>query len=72
MARQPREPRCVLDHEGERRLVAPGPIEPEPRHPDHDQIRPFAPQRLVVDAQLVEDPRRVVLDDDVARLDELR
>ncbi len=67
MAGEPGEPRGVLDHERERRLVAPRPVEPEARHPEHDQVRPFAPERLVVDAQLVQHAGRVVLDHHVAR-----
>ena len=51
---QPGESRGILDHEGERRLVAPGPLEPETRHPEHDETGTVGPQRLVVETQLVQ------------------
>ena len=59
VARHPGEPGGILDDEGERRLVAPGPVEAEARHPDHDQVGAVAPQSLVGQAGLVEDPGRV-------------
>ena len=70
MSGEPGEPRGILDHEGERRLVAPRPVEPEPGHPEHDEIGPIGPERLVVETELVQHPWRVVLDDHIARRDE--
>ena len=63
-------PGRVLDHEGERGLVAPRPVEPEAGHPHHDEVGLDLAQRLVVEPGVVEHPGRVVLDDDVARRDE--
>ncbi len=46
--------------------VAPRAVEAEPGHADHDQVRPVRLQGLVAQAELVEHPGRVVLDDHVA------
>ena len=70
VSRQPGEPRGVLDHEGERRKIAPRPVEPEAGHPHHDEIGPIGLERVVVESELVQHPRRVVLHDDVARRDQ--
>ena len=67
---QPGEPRRVLDDERERGQVPPWAVESEARHAQHDQIGSLAPQRLEVEAQLVQHSRRVVLDHDVTRRDE--
>ena len=56
MSGQPGEPRGVLDHERERRQLAPRPVEPEPWHAEHDEIGPIGPQRLVVEAELIQRP----------------
>ena len=71
MSREPGQPGGVLDHEGERREVAPRPVEAEARHPHHDEIGSIGPERLVVEPELVQHPWRVVLDDHVARGHEL-
>ena len=62
----PGEPGCVLDDEGEGRVVPPRSVEPEPRHADHDEVGPFGAEGIDVEADLLEHPRRVVLDHDVA------
>ena len=67
---EPRESSGVLDHECERGLIAPRPVEPEPRHSEHDDVRPIGPQRLEAETELLQDPRRVVLDQDVTGRDE--
>ena len=66
VSRHPGESRSVLDGVGEGRKLAPWPVEPETRHPQHDEIGPIGPQRLEVQAELVEHTWRVVLDDHVA------
>ena len=71
MPGQPGEPGRVLDDEGERRVVPPRPVEPEAGHAHHDEVGRDRPHGVEVEADLVEHPRRVVLDDDVARGDEL-
>ena len=50
--------------------VAPRSVEPEARHPHHDEIGAIGLERLVVEPELVEHPWRVVLDDHVAGRDE--
>ena len=61
------EPRGILDHEGEGRKVAPRPVEPEPWHPEHDELRLVGPERLGIQAGLVQDTGCVILDDHIAR-----
>ena len=46
-------------------------LETEPWHAEHDHIWPMDSERLVVQTQLIQYPRRVVLDHHVARPDEL-
>ena len=70
MSSEPGEPGRILDHEGERRLVTPRSLEPETGHSEHDEIRSFRPEGLIVKTQLIEHARGVVLDDDVAGTDE--
>jgi hypothetical protein len=70
MSRQPGQSRGILNDEGEGRQVAPWPVQAEPRHPQHDEIAPFAAQRLEAQTELVQHARRVVLDHDVTRRDQ--
>ena len=70
MSGEPGETGGVLDDEGEGRQVAPRPVEPEPGHAHHDEIGPHLAQGLEAETQLVQHPRRVVLDHDVARGDD--
>ena len=75
MPGQPGQARRVLDDERERGEVAPWSVETEAGHADHHEVGLDGAERLVVEPGTVEHPRRVVLDDDVARgrdpLDEL-
>ena len=70
MPGEPGEPGGVLNDEGEGRLIAPRPVEPEPGHAQHDQVGPLGAQGLEVEAELVQHPWRVVLDHDVAGADD--
>jgi hypothetical protein len=66
VAGHPRQPRGVLDHEGEGRVVPPRAVEPEAGHAHHDGVGSDGAHGVGVEPELVQDPRRVVLDDDVA------
>ena len=67
VAGEPGQPGGVLDHERERGVVPPRTVESEPGHAHHDQVGVLGPQRIDVDADLLEHPGRRVLDHHVAR-----
>jgi hypothetical protein len=70
VAGHPRQPRGVLDDEGEGGIVPPGAVEPEAGHAHHDDVRPDGAHGVGIEPQLVQHPRRVVLDHDVAGRDQ--
>ena len=70
IAGQPTESGGVLDDVGERRIVAPRAVEAESGHPHHDRVGAQRLHRREVQADVVEHPRREVLDDHVAGRDQ--
>ena len=70
IAGQPTDPGRRLDDVGERRVVAPRPVETEAGHPQHDRVGPNRLHRSEIQADLIHHARGEVLDDDVACRDQ--
>ena len=66
----PCHPRELFHGRGEPDTIAPGAVKPERRHPHHDQSPIYCVQLLPSEPELLDDPRREVLDHDVGSLDE--
>ena len=65
ITRASRHPRQLFDIERPTHVIAPRSRQPKSRHAHHDDVRVDLDQRVVVQAELLYDPRREVLDHDV-------